>query len=67
MVPPGTFTWVSFLVSSVLFGLMHGEWAAGILAGMAYGLVVVRTGRVRDAVVAHALTNGLLLLTSGAA
>jgi exosortase E/protease (VPEID-CTERM system) len=66
-VPPGTFTWVSFLLSSVLFGLMHGEWAAGILAGMAYGLVVVRTGRVRDAVVAHALTNGLLLLTSGAA
>jgi exosortase E/protease (VPEID-CTERM system) len=66
-VPPGKFTWVSFVVSSVLFGLMHGEWAAGILAGMAYGLVVVRTGRVRDAVVAHALTNGLLLLTSGAA
>ena len=35
---------------------------AGILAGMAYALVVVRTGRVRDAVVAHAVTNGLLLV-----
>ena len=61
-VPPGQFTWVSFLVSSVLFGLMHGEWLAGILAGVAYALVVVRTGRVRDAVVAHAVTNGLLLI-----
>ena len=61
-VRPGQFTWVSFLVSSVLFGLMHGEWLAGILAGAVYGLVVVRTGRVRDAVVAHAVTNGLLLL-----
>ena len=60
-VRPGQFTWVSFLASSVLFGLMH-EWLAGILAGMAYGLVVVRTGRVRDAVVAHAVTNGLLLV-----
>lgn len=59
-VRPGAFTWLSFVVSSVVFGLMHGHWLAGTLAGMAYGLVVVRTGRVRDAVVAHALTNGLL-------
>lgn len=60
-VPPGRFTWLSFIASSVLFGLMHGEWLAGILAGIVYGLVVVRTGRVRDAVLAHAVTNGLLL------
>jgi membrane protease YdiL (CAAX protease family) len=52
------------LVTAFLFGLMHGEWAAGILAGLAYGLVVVRTGRVWDAVVAHAMTNGLVLLTA---
>lgn len=61
-VEPGRFTWVSFVVSSVLFGLMHGQWLAGVLAGAGYGLVVVRTGRVRDAVVAHGLTNWLLLL-----
>jgi exosortase E/protease (VPEID-CTERM system) len=61
-VPPGQFTWASFVGSSVLFGLMHGEWLAGIVAGAAYALVVVRTGRVRDAVLAHALTNGLLMV-----
>jgi exosortase E/protease (VPEID-CTERM system) len=66
-VRPGRFTWPSFVGTGVLFGLMHGEWLAGILAGLAYGLVVVRTGRVRDAVVAHAVTNGLLLVASGAA
>jgi exosortase E/protease (VPEID-CTERM system) len=59
-VPAGTFTWLSFLGSSVLFGVLHGEWVAGTLAGMAYALVVVRTGRARDAVIAHALTNALL-------
>jgi exosortase E/protease (VPEID-CTERM system) len=59
-IPPGTFTWPAFLGSSILFGLLHGEWVAGTLAGMAYALVVVRTGRVRDAVIAHALTNALL-------
>jgi exosortase E/protease (VPEID-CTERM system) len=60
-VPSGQFTWLSFVASSILFGMMHGEWLAGILAGAGYGLVVVRTSRVRDAVAAHALTNGLLL------
>lgn len=60
-VPPGRFTWLSFLLPSLVFGLLHGHWVAGTLAGLAYASVVVRTGRVRDAVVAHALTNGLLL------
>jgi exosortase E/protease (VPEID-CTERM system) len=59
-VPPGRFTWLSFLISSAVFGVLHGQWVAGTLAGMAYAAVVYRTGRLRDAVVAHAVTNGLL-------
>jgi len=59
-VPLSKFTWASFLVSSVVFGLLHGQWLAGTLAGMAYAGVVYRTGRLRDAVLAHAVTNGLL-------
>jgi exosortase E/protease (VPEID-CTERM system) len=61
-VPPGRFTWQSFLGSSVPFGLLHGEWVSGTLAGMVYALVVVRTGRLREAVLAHAITNALLFL-----
>jgi hypothetical protein len=33
---------------------------------MGYALVVYRTGRVRDAVIAHVVTNGLLMLRMAA-
>jgi exosortase E/protease (VPEID-CTERM system) len=54
------FTWVSFLLSSVAFGLLHGRWLAGTMAGMAYALAVYRRGKLGDAIVAHATTNGLI-------
>jgi exosortase E/protease (VPEID-CTERM system) len=49
------------LVSSVVFGLLHGAFIAGTLAGIAYALVLRRRGRLGDAIVAHAVTNLLLL------
>jgi exosortase E/protease (VPEID-CTERM system) len=54
------FTWFSFLLSSLLFGLLHGRWLAGTLAGMAYALAVYRRGQLSDAIVAHMTTNALL-------
>jgi exosortase E/protease (VPEID-CTERM system) len=52
---------VAVVVSSVVFGSMHGaQWAVGIAAGIAYALVVKRTGRFGDAVAAHAVSNLLL-------
>ncbi|GIW88218.1 MAG: hypothetical protein KatS3mg108_2542 [Isosphaeraceae bacterium] len=59
-VPMGTFRWPSFVVSSVLFGLLHSRWLAGALAGALYGLAVCRRGRLGDAMLAHAVTNGLI-------
>jgi exosortase E/protease (VPEID-CTERM system) len=59
-VPLGQFSWFSFLVSSVCFGVLHGHWLAGTLAGAVYALVFYRRGRIGDAVLAHATTNGLL-------
>jgi exosortase E/protease (VPEID-CTERM system) len=57
------FTWLSFLLSSLAFGLMHGErWIAGIIAGMVYAFVVYRKGRLMDAVVAHAVSNIIIAL-----
>jgi CAAX prenyl protease-like protein len=54
-------TWLAVLGSSVLFGLMHGQhWMLGVAAGVMYGLLLRRTGRMGDAVVAHAVTNALL-------
>jgi exosortase E/protease (VPEID-CTERM system) len=62
-IPAGRFSWVPFVASSVLFGLMHGQmWIAGTLAGMAFALALYRRGAIGDAVQAHATTNGLLML-----
>jgi len=58
---PRRYTYVAILVSSVAFGLLHGErWLAGTLAGLAYAAAYLRRGRIGDAVAAHATTNALL-------
>jgi exosortase E/protease (VPEID-CTERM system) len=55
------FSWFALLASSIVFGLLHGGyWIAGIIAGILLGLVVIRRGRIGDAVVAHATANALL-------
>ena len=59
-VAPGRLTWTSFLLSSLLFGLLHGRWFAGTLAGMAFALAYRRRGELMDAVLAHAVANGLI-------
>jgi exosortase E/protease (VPEID-CTERM system) len=56
----GHFTWLSFLVSSVAFGLLHGRWFAGTLAGMAYAVALYRRGQMAEAVYAHMTTNALI-------
>lgn len=48
-------------VSSVAFGLMHGQhWMVGIVAGLAYALALRWRGRMGDAFAAHAVSNLLL-------
>lgn len=59
-VSPKHFTATSFLISSVVFGGLHGRWLAGILAGMIYAGAQYWRGQIPDAIVAHAVTNGLL-------
>jgi exosortase E/protease (VPEID-CTERM system) len=54
------FAWFPFLASSILFGLFHGDWVAGTLAGAAYAAARYWRGEVGDAVVAHVATNALL-------
>jgi CAAX prenyl protease-like protein len=57
------------LVSSVLFGLEHTLWFAGILAGLAYALLYRKQGSLWAPIVAHATTNftlGIWVLYAGA-
>ena len=59
-VPASSFSWISFLLSSLLFGLLHDRWLAGTCAGMLYALALYRRGQLSDAVLAHATTNTLI-------
>jgi exosortase E/protease (VPEID-CTERM system) len=61
-VKPGTFTWRSFLLSSLLFGLMHDSWLAGTLAGAGFALALYQRGRLSDAIVAHIASNALVAI-----
>ncbi len=59
--PYSAIKWTALLASSVVFGLAHGDmWLAGILAGGAYALLVVRSGSLGEAVAAHATSNALI-------
>lgn len=53
----GKFTWLSFLATSLVFGLGHFEWLAGILTGFILHALVVWKKRLADAIVAHAVAN----------
>jgi CAAX prenyl protease-like protein len=54
-------TALSIALSSLAFGLMHGQhWMAGVLAGLVFAVALRWRGRMGDAVVAHAVSNLLL-------
>jgi exosortase E/protease (VPEID-CTERM system) len=60
-VPMRSLHWIALLGSSAAFGALHGgRWFAGTVAGVSYGVVLSRSGRMGDAVAAHATTNALL-------
>jgi len=56
----GAFTWASFLISSLLFGLEHYLWLAGIVAGLCYNLLLYKTKHINYCILAHGITNFLL-------
>ena len=63
-VPFASVHWPALIATSVIFGLAHGAlWAPGIVAGLAFGLLVVRRGTLGEAVAAHATANGLIAVS----
>lgn len=56
----GAYTPLSFGATVLLFGLEHHLWLAGMMAGVAYTLVLYKTQRLWPCIVAHAVTNGIL-------
>jgi CAAX prenyl protease-like protein len=65
----GAVGWVPLLVTAMAFGVLYGSmWLPAVGAGVAYGLVVMRSGRLGEAVSAHVVSNLLVaawVLTTG--
>jgi exosortase E/protease (VPEID-CTERM system) len=53
---------LAFVVSSLAFGLLHERWLLASACGATYGLLQIKSGRLSDAVVAHATTNALITI-----
>lgn len=50
----------AFVLVAVMFALEHDLWLAGLIAGIVYNWLYVRTGRLWVPIAAHAVTNGAL-------
>lgn len=64
----GSFTWSSFIISSVLFGLEHNLWLAGIVAGVLYNILLYKTKNLYCCILSHGITNfmlGIYVLKTG--
>ncbi|MEW5967897.1 MAG: CAAX prenyl protease-related protein [Pseudomonadota bacterium] len=48
----------ALLIASVLFAVEHLQWFAGLVAGLAYGWLYIRTRTLWAPILAHAVTNG---------
>lgn len=55
--------WPALAVSAVAFGLLHGSfWCPAVLAGLAYGWLLIGTRKIGEAVAAHSVTNAWLAI-----
>ena len=61
-IPLSRFHWKAFLIVGAIFGIGHYEWLSGILCAFAYQWLVIKKGRLGDAMTAHAITNFLLAI-----
>ena len=55
--PVGAFSWGSFSLVAVAFGLAHSEWLVAIICACAYALLLRQTRSLFACIVAHAVTN----------
>ena len=56
----GRLHWPMLITISVFFGIEHFEWMAGIVCGIAFGLLYIKTRDIWAAIIAHGTTNFLL-------
>ncbi len=57
---PEDFSMFAFVIVAIAFGFEHARWFVGSIAGVAYGLLYVKTRNLWSAILAHIITNWLL-------
>jgi CAAX prenyl protease-like protein len=59
-VPFDRFTWLSFLGSSVAYGVIEPNWIPAVFVGMIFAAAMYRRGLLSDAIIAHVCSSGML-------
>lgn len=57
---PYAVSYFALILSSALFALEHQLWFAGFMAGLVYGRLYQKFNNLWVAIIAHAVTNGVL-------
>ncbi|WP_324778870.1 CAAX prenyl protease-related protein [Thiobacillus sedimenti] len=57
---PARIGFKALLIASALFAVEHVQWLAGLVAGLAYGWLYIRTRNLWAPIIAHGVTNGAL-------
>ena len=53
----GKFTWFSFLLIVIFFGLEHNRWLVGMAVGVIYNGLLYKQKNLWPCIIAHAVTN----------
>ena len=59
-VDPAKVSMKSFWITAIMFASVHSLWFAGLLAGIAYNWLYMKTRNLWVPIVSHGITNGLL-------
>lgn len=51
---------LAFVISAGLFAVLHQRWLAAFIAGIIFGVLMLRKGKVTDAIWAHAAANAVI-------
>jgi hypothetical protein len=53
----GKFSVFSFILTVLLFGFSHSRWLAGILTGIILNILLMKTKRIENCIIAHFVAN----------
>jgi len=56
----GKFTWLSFSLTVLFFGIEHHRWLVGFIAGAVYNGLLYREKNIVPCIIAHGVTNLIL-------